>query len=284
MGQWGNHDDWTRRGRVSSRRGSRESGGELHTTGCERIHVTSTASMISVLSSGWPVMSPTCTMTVAMRRVYNFACACIWIRDVHEEGIEPHPGPPARVLSKNLNGVQGPNKLWKFLRTLSNEHKKAPIFACMVQEHNLKSEDREEHQKTARFFRILAVISYSASAEERGGTAVFIPYSSIEENEGETDDQARARVYQTAVRALAGRVARVSTTINGTVVQLLAAYAPVSSPHLRVSFMKRLRTYLNKNTILGIDANCVPDESLDIQRDANSPYDNGGANELASAV
>ena len=33
-----------------------------------------------------------------------------WIRDLTEEGIEPHPGP--RYVTKNLNGVQQNNKLY----------------------------------------------------------------------------------------------------------------------------------------------------------------------------
>ena len=48
--------------------------------------------------------------------------------------------------------------------------------------------------------------------------------------------------------------------------------------------MKSLRPYLNKNTLLGIDANCVPDETADLKRQSRSPYDNAGANELHAAV
>ena len=45
--------------------------------------------------------------------------------------------------------------------------------------------------------------------------------------------------------------------------------------------MKKL---LRKDTILAIDANCVPDVDLDTQRDATTAYDNAGAKELAEAI
>ena len=39
-----------------------------------------------------------------------------------------------------------------------------------------------------------------------------------------------------------------------------------------------------KNTVLGIDANCVPDTELDLRRDANTPYENSGRDELEEMV
>ena len=207
----------------------------------------------------------------------------VWIRDLTEEGIEPHPG-PGRVLGKNLNGAQGENKLWRLFKNINREHASSPIAACMAQEHHLRSEDREDHQRIAHFHRILAIISYPPSGDERGGTAVFIPYSSIEANKGETDDEARIRTAQTAVHALAGRLARVTSAIAGIEVQLTSAYAPASHGPLRKQYMKRLHKYLDKNTVLSIDANCVPDELLDLKRSATTPYANDGADELAVAV
>ena len=157
----------------------------------------------------------------------------MWVRDLTEEGIEPHPG-PGRVLGKNLNGAQGENKLWRLLKNINREHASSPIAAFMAQEHHLRAEDREDHQRIAHFHRILAIISYPPSGDERGGTAVFIPYSSIEANKGETDDEARIRTAQTAVHALAGRLARVTSAIAGIEVQLTSAYAPASHGPLRM--------------------------------------------------
>ena len=45
-------------------------------------------------------------------------------------------------------------------------------------------------------------------------------------------------------------------------------------------FKHALGPQLTGNTILGLDANCVPDEALDLKRVANSPYRNDGADEL----
>ena len=86
---------------------------------------------------------------------------------------------PGRVLNKNLNGIQGDNKLWKFLSTLSREHETDPLLACLVQEHNLKSCDKNDHYRIAHFKRFMAIISYAPSAAERGGTAIFIPFSTV---------------------------------------------------------------------------------------------------------
>ena len=35
---------------------------------------------------------------------------------------------------------------------------------------------------------------------------------------------------------------------------------------------------------MGIDANCVPNEALDLQRTSTAPYDNAGATELANLI
>ena len=45
-----------------------------------------------------------------------------------------------------------------------------------------------------------------------------------------------------------------------------------------------MRHFLTKRTVLGIDANCVPDVQLDVRSEAASPYDNRGANELADVM
>ena len=42
-----------------------------------------------------------------------------WIRDLTEEGIEPHPGP--RFISKNLNGIKTKGKLYRLLKAVRIE-------------------------------------------------------------------------------------------------------------------------------------------------------------------
>ena len=45
-----------------------------------------------------------------------------------------------------------------------------------------------------------------------------------------------------------------------------------------------LAHHITARTILGIDANCVPDPTLDLQRTSTSPYDNNGSTELAAVI
>ena len=63
---------------------------------------------------------------------------------------------------------------------------------------------------------------------------------------------------------------------------IVRLYAPPdSAAATRPDFFKHaLWPQLTGNTILGLDANCVPDEALDLKRVANSPYRNDGADEL----
>jgi hypothetical protein len=48
-----------------------------------------------------------------------------WIRDLNEEGIEPHPGP--RMISKNVNGMS--KAVYQYLKSISEEHRHNPITA-----------------------------------------------------------------------------------------------------------------------------------------------------------
>ena len=59
--------------------------------------------------------------------------------------------------------------------------------------------------------------------------------------------------FHTAVHALAGRLTRVELMVEDTAIQLTSAYAPVSPSPLRIAFMRSLRKYLDKNSLLAID-------------------------------
>ena len=61
--------------------------------------------------------------------------ASVWVRDVHEEGIEPHPGP--RVVSQNVDGANG-----TFHEIISNVlamQSRTPILAALLQEHQIRA-------------------------------------------------------------------------------------------------------------------------------------------------
>ena len=61
------------------------------------------------------------------------ALAGCWVRDVREEGIEPHPGPSA--LSKNVDGLS--DRFGDAMHRISQRHKRKPILVIFLQEHHL---------------------------------------------------------------------------------------------------------------------------------------------------
>ena len=75
-------------------------------------------------------------------------------------------------------------------------------------------------------------------------------------------------------------------SVDKKIYNLLAIYAPAKNSPVenRIDFFNRLRPIMTTNTVMGIDANCVPDRSIDLKREASSPYNNTGAEELNKAV
>ena len=61
------------------------------------------------------------------RGAHNPSC---WVRDVHEEGIEPHPGP--WFYPKNINDMNNKRKQCKVFKNITTAHSKTPIGANMI--------------------------------------------------------------------------------------------------------------------------------------------------------
>ena len=55
------------------------------------------------------------------------------MRDLTEEGIEPHPGPG--IVCQNVDGLS--DRLHTCLLSILRIHQKSPIFAACLQEHHL---------------------------------------------------------------------------------------------------------------------------------------------------
>ena len=201
---------------------------------------------------------------------------------------DPPASGPARILSKNLNGIKSPGKLGRFLRAIKIEHRRNPLAAVLAQEHNLRPASRRALESAARAQRILVAAAFlpdDASSGARGGTLVAIPYDAIELAEGESIHDAVERVEASIKTSRDGRIVSVSALFSGRKLRLVSAYAPSAPSALRPPFFRRaLPRFLSKSAVLGIDANCVPDPTIDLRRDATSPYDNKGAAELADVV
>ena len=176
------------------------------------------------------------------------------------------------------------------LRAINHEHHKSPISAVLIQEHNLRAKNGPQYEAHARRSRILVLFSYVPEADgpdARGGTLIAIPYDSIELSQGETRDDAIDRI-KTSVResARTGRVISAEISIEGHHIRAVSCYAYCTPSRLRPPFFEKvLSRFVNKHTVLGIDANCVPDVMLDVKRALSATaYDNLGAAELTALV
>ena len=209
----------------------------------------------------------------------------VWVRDVNEEGIEPHPGP--RYLSKNINSIQGKGKLFQALRAIRRESDRDPITATFIQDHRLPPTRRREIASTAAGQNLLVLTAHAPphahNGVHYGGTMIVIPYEAIERNKDESITDACLRITATSKSRSRGRMITAKMRVDGTDLDLTAAYAP-ADPQERPSFLTRLGRTLTTRTVLGIDANCVPDVNIDLKRDATSPYPNQGADILRDAI
>ena len=226
----------------------------------------------------------------------QYGCAHNWIRNLNEEGIEPHPGPPnPRFLCKNLDGgVKSMADFERFLSTILREHKSAPLGAVLLQEHNLPKNLQTYYMQRAAQRKVLFLAKHAPPRDPRypnratkgNGTAIAIPYEAIERLPKEDLTSAVKRVARSLQGDKDGRVTSVQLYLHGRKLRVTSAYAP-ASPHSqerKTFFLNTLPKYVTSRTVLGLDANCVPDTILDLQRDATSAYDNVGANELAQLV
>ena len=69
--------------------------------------------------------------------------------------------------------------------------------------------------------------------------------------------------------------------VDGKERKLTAMYAPQQG---RQEFFERLGPRITRRSVIGIDANCVPDMAIDLKRASTSPYDNRGADTLRDIV
>ena len=205
-----------------------------------------------------------------------------WIRDLTEEGIEPNPGP--RYISKNINGLSDPRKAKQTFMRLVKDHRVNPITAVFLQEHNIKAADKKAFVELARDFELILALSPCPDNTTKGGTAIIIPRSALEVPKGSTFSAALAKLERSIQTVPSGRISAVTMPVEGSTTKLISAYAP-AQPGSRPNFFSvTLAPIATKNSIMGIDANCVPNEALDLKRVGHTPYDNAGAAELAQVI
>ena len=212
----------------------------------------------------------------------------VWVRDLTEEGIESNPGPDTSYvfIDANVNGLKTGSAHKIFLRRinttrarLAKEGKK--LAAVFVQEHNFKAEDVNKVHADATYARVIASVSYMPNDRIKGGTAIYIPFDSVETNDkSESAEDTRAHVEASTQASADGAIVSCKAWFGGRRMQLVSAYAPVTAALRKNFFTDCLEGYLDSSTLLGIDANCVPDPALDSRSDANATQNDAGADDL----
>ena len=200
-----------------------------------------------------------------------------------EEGIEPHPG-PARVCSKNIDGLV--SRFESALYRIKIDHERSPILAVCLQEHNFtkqKLADSRAVDAAAHKYGLLFICAPMPDDEHKGGTAIIIPHSSIELKKGESLHSAITKIRRSARRLPNGRAVTVTLTHEGHDVSIMSAYAPVTDTD-KPAFFTALAPLLSPHTILGIDANCVLDPTVDLHRQGRTQWNDAGSQEYHNAL
>ena len=182
--------------------------------------------------------------------------------------------------------MRNQKRLENVFRKIRREHNKRPITAVFIQEHNLRERDLYRARAAANDQRLLLIVAPVTGQHEKGGAAIVIPSESITVPPRSSYHAIARRIHNTTQQLQGGRACAVDMDIGGHSYRLVSAYAhPDSEAHARPAFFRdKLAPLITPRTIMGIDANCVPDTTLDLKRQSNAPYNNTGANELNDLV
>ena len=202
----------------------------------------------------------------------------VWVRDVHEEGIEPHPGPPqcaSVIASKNVNGIASGNKLYQTINSVIQHGDQ--LTAMLIQDHKLSKAKARAHKALAHKYKVAIAITYGTKDPQgntHGGTAILIPYTAIEKtHKHETIHDAVARIEKSKRTLPDGRAVAISMLIKGKRRTIISAYAPTATQatvQRRKEFFMDLKHLASSRSIIGMDANAMADPSIDHPRGAAS--------------
>ena len=181
----------------------------------------------------------------------------------------------------NIRGIS--SNYNDFLKHVRQQYKKLEkeglrLRAVLTQEHHLKEGATGYHKQQARYHRILPLISYSSNGN--GGAAIFIPFESVEIEEGENEREAIERISRLPIYSGDGAIASVDMQIGPHKLALTSIYAPVTSAKRQTFFdSPDFLEAVRYNTLLSIDANCVI-QPLDWKSDSNTTPNTTGAEAL----
>ena len=179
---------------------------------------------------------------------------------------------PYTTMSLNLQGVKNPNRLNQAL----NAGKRAKADIIMAQEHNITADLEASSMQKARRMGYILCLGPCPMNTTRGGSAVLVRAAAFKLRRSATLDFS---VH------LDGRVtvATIPTTAcpnaseDSPPLRVAAVYVP-SNPQARGRFTKALAELspFRRDMIVGVDANTVPDVSLDVKypEGSNTTYQN----------
>eukprot|EP00966_Prymnesium_polylepis_P309359 7148641-Prymnesium_polylepis.1 len=140
---------------------------------------------------------------------------------------------------------------------LIKAHRANPSMAIFLQEHNIKAADKKAFVDLARDFEHILAMAPCPDNAHKGGTAVIIP--KIPQRSTFSAVLAKPRALDTN-GAQRQNHRRHHDCVEGSTTKLISADAPAQSgprPNF-FSITLHVSSIVTKNTILGIDANCVP--------------------------
>lgn len=165
--------------------------------------------------------------------------------------------------------------------SIAREHAKDPIAAVFIQEHGITHEKRVEAYAEAKAYKLALFLA--PRTNNAGGTAIVIPVDAVPKKGNQTYHSVLRGIRLSTKRYRDGSAVSIDVPYETGTLRLVSAYAPPDSrAQERPDYFKSLARLIDARTILGIDANCVPDETLDLKRVGTSRYNNTGADELVA--
>ena len=155
--------------------------------------------------------------------------------------------------------------------------KRLECTSATLQDTRLKASDPRMREFERLAFDANFHVHFAPCPEDRaaGGTAILVARTFRDSSE------------LTFSHGLAGGYCVCEFSHAATHMKLFSVYAPHNSRrarHARSRFFKSLASKITPTSILTGDFNCVLDLDLDLRRDAMSPYDNSGSDELMNIV
>lgn len=168
----------------------------------------------------------------------------------------------------NVRGLQSTNKFYYFIKEMTVWMRKNNIHIFFIQEHNIPIEKKSYVGEIAQQFNLHINITHSSSERQRGGTMILFQKEFFDNIED--------------LPAI-DRIAISKILKNNETIKVASIYAPAQGNE-RQHFFQNIRQYIDENTIMGGDFNCVPDVTLDLISENPLMYPNGGITELKSIV